>query len=247
MMAKIFSYPKSVFGGLLCIPWTIFWSSAAVVFIPFLENRNWLGNGVTYFWSKGLLFLLNVKLEIEGTENISKESGIFIFNHSSHFDIPIILAVLEWKTARFGSKAELFDIPIFGQGMKALGVLKIHRSHRDKVIKLYKKSLKNLSKGFSYVLAPEGTRQEAVELGKFAKFKSGPFVMAIVGQCPLFPIVISGADQVMPKGTIFPAWGIWRPVVRVKILPAISTVSETLDNRTEFISKVQKTMEEAQG
>ncbi len=241
MLLRILSYPKSIIGGLSCIIWTLLWSIFTIVSTPFLEKHRELGNFITYYWSRGLLFFLNVKVKVIGRENLTDENGIYIFNHSSHFDIPVVFVALKGRTARFGAKTELFKIPFFGRAMKNLGVLEIHRGQRDRVIQLYKESLKNLDKGMNYILAPEGTRQSN---GKLGKFKSGPFIMAIAGQCPLKPLAITGTRQIMPKHSIFPSWGIWRSDVVVKILPPISGRSYNLESRDQLSEVARRSLQE---
>ncbi|MCB0390468.1 MAG: 1-acyl-sn-glycerol-3-phosphate acyltransferase [Bdellovibrionales bacterium] len=200
------------------------------------------GDFIQRNWACGLLWPLNIQIEVKGVENLSKENGIIVFNHASHFDIPILFRALRKKTIRFGAKAELFKIPVFGSAMRGIGALEIHRGQRERVIKLYERSLKNLAKGYNYVLAPEGTRQASGELGDF---KMGPFIMALAGNCPVFPVVIVGAYNIMPKHSTFPMWGVWSMKVKVKILPAISTVGMSMDQRQLLRDKVREQMAKA--
>ena len=123
--------------------------------------------------------------------------------------------------------------------MSRIGALKIHRAQRDKVLELYKNSLKNLDIGLNYILAPEGTRQESGELGEF---KMGPFIMAISGQCPIYPVVIKGAYKIMPKHSIFPSWGLWSSRVEVHVLPPILTKGKSLEDKIAIKEEVRKKM-----
>ena len=243
-MLKILSYPRSVISGIFVLLWTFFWSLITIIGALFFRGRLWWGDFVTRTWATGMLIPFSIKVEVEGEENLSSENGIFVFNHSSHFDIPILLVALRKKTIRFGAKAELFKIPFFGSAMTSVGALKIHRGQRDRVIKLYKKSLKNLTKGYNYILAPEGTRQSSEGLGDF---KTGPFLMAISGQCPIFPVVIDGAHKIMPKHSTFPCWGIWSSRVKVKILAPVATKGLEIEQRTDLRDKVREEMASALG
>lgn len=237
ILFKLLSYPKSILGILLGILWTLIWSLFAIVTCRFCQGKYSLGNFITYWWAQGLLIFFNIKVDVEGRENLQASDGIFLFNHCSHFDIPIIFTALKGKTARFGAKTELFKIPFFGGAMRAMHVLEIHRGERERVLKLYQTSLKNVEKGMNYILAPEGTRQPTGLLGKF---KSGPFIMAIAGQVPVKPLVISGAQELMPKGSRLPAWGIWRPRVKIRVLPAVSTKGYTLDQRQQLMASTRE-------
>lgn len=239
MILKYLSYPRSVISGVLVLMWTFLWSVLTLLGVFIFNGAIWWGDFICRNWAYGLLYLFSIRLEMEGLENISDKNGIFVFNHSSHFDIPIIYVALKSKTVRFGAKAELFKIPFFGVAMKSIGVLEIHRSKREKVIDLYKESLKNLEQGYNYILAPEGTRQSSGELGEF---KMGPFVMAISGQCPITPVVLIGAQKIMPKHSLFPSWGHWWNPVKVKILPPIETSHWTMENRQDLRDKVREQM-----
>src|SRR5262249_17246747 len=54
-------------------------------------------------------------------------------------------------------------------------------------------------RGVSVALFPEGTRSETGELGAF---KHGAFRLAITHQKPIVPIVLSGASDLLPKGSV---------------------------------------------
>ena len=240
-LLKALSYPRSILLGVVALLWTLFWSALTVIGALFFKGK-WWGDFITRTWARGLLAFFNIKLSVRGRENLVAEGCLFTFNHTSHFDIPIAICALKDRTIRFGAKAELFKIPFFGAAIKSIGVLEIHRSKRDQVLELYKKSLVNLSKGYNYILAPEGTRQFT---GKLGTFKSGPFIMAVSGQCPVVPVVIHGAYKIMPKQTVVPAWGIWAPEVVVEILPAVESQGMTLDQRPELQEKVRRAMDKA--
>lgn len=242
MIMSILSYPKSLIACLITAIWTILWSVISVVTLFVFRNNQQKGNFITYYWSAGILFFFNIKVHVSGRENLKSENGIFVFNHSSHFDIPILFIALRGYTARFGAKAELFKIPFFGSAMRSLGVLEIHRGQRDRVIELYRQSLKNVKTGMNYILAPEGTRQTSENLGDF---KSGPFVMAIAGECPVRPILLRGAQKIMPKHSLFPSWGVWCSEVHAQILPAIKTSGLKQEDKNQLVIEVRESMQKA--
>lgn len=206
----------------------------AIVLCLITSDRKIHDKLVFKVWSGLMLFALNVKLEVEGEENLSDEGSILLFNHSSLFDIPVIVNAVN-KTFRFGSKTELFKIPFFGRAMKSLEVLRIHRGDRAKVLKLYSESIPKLKDGLSFILAPEGSRHRGETLNTF---KSGPFIFAIEAQAPVLPILLIGVGDILPKKKLFPMWGLWSHKVKVKILPPISTSGLTQDDRKELQDKV---------
>ena len=193
-----------------------------------------------WFWARPILFFYNVKVVVTGEENRPKSGCLYLFNHSSHFDILVLASCLP-QPARFGAKIELFKIPLFGRAMLALGVLPITRSERDKVLQLYEDSIKRVHAGESFILAAEGTRQPNPGVG--SKFKGGPFIFAVSGQFPIVPVVIRGAAECLPKGDLLACTRHFRHDVTIKILPAISTLGlKDKEDREELKNQVQKIM-----
>ena len=103
----------------------------------------------------------------------------------------------------------------------ATGILPIARSKRREVLEIYRKSVERVRQGETFALAPEGTRQED---GKtLGAFKRGPFLFSLAGEIPIQPIVITGADDILPKGDLLPALGRWSWNIHLTVLPEIST------------------------
>lgn len=154
---------------------------------------------VRWFWGKVILFLVGVKLEVRGKENLPPDGQgyLYLFNHTSYMDIIAMVTGLP-VIPKFGAKIELYSIPFFGPALRALGNLPIARDNRDEVLRLYKETEKRAQKGECFALAPEGTRQTGGELGRF---KKGPFIFALGAGIPVVPLVIVGAEQVQPKGS----------------------------------------------
>ena len=73
--------------------------------IPSIEK--WL----PVFFHKMLLWLLSIKVEVVGETDQSKKSNLFISNHLSYLDIPILGSKFPM---RFVAKSEVESWPIFG-------------------------------------------------------------------------------------------------------------------------------------
>lgn len=171
------------------------------------------------FWAKPLLVLLNIDLKIKGRENLPlrSKSVLYLFNHSSVMDIPLLLLVT--PHVYFGAKASLFRIPIFGWAMKLYGALKIYRMKGKETVTMYKEEAsKRAILGDSFALAPEGGRKSTAN--SLAKFKVGPFLLAFFAQIPVVPVIIIGAQHVLPKSTLFFCWGRWKSTLEIHILPS---------------------------
>ena len=214
-------------------------SCLLVILAPFFKSRKF-EDKVMIIWAKIMLALVNTKVHVTGRENIPKEGCIYLFNHTSHFDIPLAVVALQ-TTVRFGAKIELYKIPIFGRSLKVVGMLPIVRSNREKVLRIYKRSVeKVLNENMSYILAPEGTRQK--DASRLGRFKQGPFIFALAGKIPLVPVVIEDAELIMPKENLLPGSSQWRYNISVKILPKIETKDYTNENIKELIDKTREIM-----
>lgn len=229
---------RSVLATIVLILATIVFGILVIIGAGVFKSRKMADLAITS-WARTILWAFNIKVEVRGLENVPAEGCLFLFNHSSHFDIPVIQAVLP-KSARFGAKIELFKIPIFGLAMKAAGALPIVRADPSQVFKLYDESIARVHAGESFTLAAEGTRQPVPGVGP--KFKAGPFVFALNGQFPLVPVVIRGAAECLPKGELLGCSRAWRHKVQVQVLPAVLTKGLNLEDRPQLQEKVRSSM-----
>lgn len=190
------------------------------------RSRKFIDYIIQRVWSRWPLWLSGVTVDVRGLENVPREGdgrkagGVVVFNHQSYADIFALYGYFP-DSVRFGAKIELFKIPVFGSAMRAAGVLPIDRKNRDKVLKIYEAAVPRLQAGEYLALAPEGTRQKEKKLGKF---KTGPFIFAIQSQMPLYPVVLEGAIDVMPRSSIMFNPYSWRRKIVMQILPPVSTI-----------------------
>jgi 1-acyl-sn-glycerol-3-phosphate acyltransferase len=239
---RILAFIRAVIFGPLMGIYTLFQSAAVVLHVFFAKDPIKTGDWYIITWAKVICFVYRIKLTVQGLENIPKTGCIFLFNHTSNFDIPIAHAAIP-KSFRFGAKIELYSIPIFGQMMQKIGALPIARGERSKVLALYKKSVPRLHQGESFMLAAEGTRTLTAQIGN--KFKTGPFIFAVAAQVPIVPVVFKGIFDFYNKKDLFPALWTWTNPVAVKILPPIATFGYSEDNIPELVAKAQTAMTKA--
>ena len=160
------------------------------------------------------LALAGIHLEIQGEENAwAARPAIFVFNHQSQLDVPIVAAVLKEDFTGVAKKS-LEANPIFGPIGKLGGVAFIDRTDPAAARAALQPVVDNLRAGISIAVAPEGTR--SLDLGPF---KKGPFHMAIQGGVPMVPIVIRNAGQIMAPHSYVVNPG----TVQVVVLPPIDT------------------------
>lgn len=189
-------------------------------------------------WGRWSCFFFGIKVECRGLENIPKEGCLFLFNHASLYDIPIMYGWLK-KDFRFGAKAELFKVPFFGGALRATGMLPIHRAKRGEVLKLYQESVERIDRGESFALAPEGTRQLQAAIGEF---KRGPFIFAVQAQAPLVPVVLSGTLEIIDKDGWLINRGRWNRKVCLEVLPPVSTKGCDQEQITQLQEVVREAM-----
>ncbi len=148
-------------------------------------------------WSKLLLKIVGIKVEIYGLENLEKnKSYIYAVNHSSLFDIPILLSGLN-DNARIMYKEELEKIPIFGYGLKKSPFISIERSDARNAMTAVENAAKSIREGDSVIIFPEGTRSPDGTLGVF---KRGAFLLASKSGKTIVPVTLVGSSEILAKG-----------------------------------------------
>ncbi|MGZ3772174.1 MAG: lysophospholipid acyltransferase family protein [Pseudobdellovibrionaceae bacterium] len=239
MFLKLLSYPRSIVAVFIFVIHTMLCALAYIIVDITLGSRA-IEDRLVTFWTRNACRMYGVNVVVKGVENIPSGGCLYVFNHTSFFDIFAMFSSGALGSFRFGAKIELFSIPIFGAAMKRSGNLPIARSHREEVFKVYKAAEARIKAGERFALAPEGTRQEVERLGSF---KAGPFIFAINAKAPIVPVVVKGASSILPKGHIVPNWGVWSRTITLEILPAIQTENYTIEQRPALQEQVHKIME----
>jgi 1-acyl-sn-glycerol-3-phosphate acyltransferase len=156
-----------------------------------------------------------VKIEMSGLENIpAGRSCIFMSNHVSNLDPPVVLPLLPGRSSVL-LKKELMNIPILGKAMRLAKFVPVSRGHRrDAAQASVEAAADALRSGLHILVYPEGTRSLD---GRLSTFKKGPFFLAKETQAPIVPIALSGTQTMMRKGSN----AIKPGLARIRILPAI--------------------------
>ena len=123
------------------------------------ERTRWFGRRVVE--------VLDVKLEVSGAENVPPRAVVYMSNHQSHLDIPMLYATLPSPTIRMLGKTELFRIPLWGRGLRAAEFVEVDRSNHGSAVKSIEQAARLLRDGVSIYLAPEGTRWVPCRRGFF--------------------------------------------------------------------------------
>ena len=190
----------------------------------------------THFWGHAAMWLLGIRLEILNPSTISDQSArVVIVNHQSALDMAWGAAIC--PPAPFGiGKREIIYVPIFNVIWWALGFVRIDRSNHTQALKALQGMTQTLIQGRrSLIIAPEGTRTPD---GSILPFKKGAFLMARQAGVPICPVVVAGAFELLPKGSILPRKGL----IRLRFLPPVSTQGLTKEGESALIEQVRDEM-----
>ena len=121
---------------------------------------------------------------------------VYMPNHQSFTDMVQVLYLLPRANGTL-IKKEAFRVPVLGWALHAAGFTPVDRSNPKAARASLEVAVTAMTKGRSYVIAPEGTRSRTGELGPF---KSGGFRLAARAGVPVVPITVTGAREILPKG-----------------------------------------------
>src|SRR5947207_12239666 len=200
------------------------------------DKPNGLFENAPRWWSTLVLWALGVKVRVHGWDNVQSGPHILASNLISWFDVPALAKIL--PRYKFVAKAELFKVPIFGRGMRAVGMIEIQRDNRKAAFGAYEMAAEKIRSGSSVVVFPEGTRGHAYPL---RPFKKGPFVLAIAAGVPIVPVIVHGTIEIMPKGSFWAHPG----TIDVHLLEPVSTIGVDYDHREALMQTVRTRMADA--
>lgn len=215
-----------------------FWFTSIALLAPLLivlvlitKNENFIYSPVRLFIRAGLA-MVGVRVEVSGVERLDpNQTYIFTPNHQSLIEVPLFVTYLGRNPAYLGKK-EVFKYPVFGYGIRLIGMVPVDRSNSPAAVESAKLATENLRRGKSYVVYPEGTRSRD---GHLLPFKKGAFMMAIDAGVPIVPVTVSGATKIMPKAKVkvFPS------TVRLTIHEPISTAGYSKENVVELMERTR--------
>ena len=161
-------------------------------------ERDACAHAIARDWSRKGLASNGSVIKVSGIENVPKTGGVlFIANHQSNFDIPILIGHVP-RDKGFIAKLELLKVPAFSRWMKNLGCVFIDRGDARQSLTALNQAAESLKRGHTLVVFPEGTRSVN---GTVGEFKPGSLKLAIKAKVPIVPVTIRGSMNIMPKGS----------------------------------------------
>ncbi len=199
---SLFSYLFSIYGFLVFIILMFLLFPFVVLASFFGKVRG--GNMVYYicrFWANACLLLWGIRHQNRfESPHDPAHPCIFLFNHISYMDIPILMSSFRYQHIRVLGKAEMAKVPVFGFIYKN-AVVTVDRSdaaHRAQSVNTLKAVLK---KNISIVIAPEGTFNMSNKPLK--DFYDGAFRIAIETNTPIKPVLFLDAYDRLRYESIF--------------------------------------------
>jgi len=178
--------------------WSVIWrliifASISMTGVFFFSTRP--SRWAMYKWCSGCVKGLRIRLAITEHKSLSEmPQCVYIANHSSALDIPIIGSTLTCDY-RWLAKSALFKSPFLGWHLALSGHIPVHRGKkREKNRDLDNRIGKVVKDGASLLFFPEGTRSKT---GHLMPFKLGAFKSAIREGLPITPLYLIGAAQLM--------------------------------------------------
>jgi 1-acyl-sn-glycerol-3-phosphate acyltransferase len=159
---------------------------SSYLFWPRLDEKGW--HEVTLNWSRQLLAILGIKLEVEG--HARPGAKLVVSNHVSWLDIVAINATVP---SRFVSKAEVRHWPLIGRVVTAAGTLYLVRERRRDAMRVLGVMAKSMREGHTVAVFPEGTTGSGHGL---LHFHGNLLQAAIDAEVPVQPVVLRYSDPV---------------------------------------------------
>ena len=193
-------------------------------------DPDWVVTGPIRWWARVELWLLGLRLEVEGVENLptgpfilmsNHQSVLDVFTYASYFDRPIFYVL----------KKEFGRIPLLGWFLRQTDQIFLDRKDREKAILSLRRGVEKLHDGKMTVIFPEGTRTAPGTLGAF---KKGPFHLALQARVPVVPVTTLNSGLLLPTRSL----KFRRGTIRLVVSPPIDTTAwaeETLDEHVEAV------------
>lgn len=219
----------------LCV--LLFLSLANILVLPFLILWSLIVGNPDFMYGMAMKALAmanrlgGIRVSVEGAENIPAGAAIFVANHASNVDPPLLAWAIPRRIAILVKK-ELFRLPIFATSMRVASFIPVDRGSKE-AIQSIDAAVKVLQSGVSLLIFPEGTRSPD---GRLRRFRKGAFTIAVRSGVPIVPTSMAGTQKIMRKGE-----RLLRPgAVTVRFGPPIDPSRYEMNERLELVSVVEK-------
>ena len=174
---------------------TVVATAFTLVGVPFFGAHFW-GYWPAHLWSRFICFILLLPVKVEGRGKICRHTSyVFVANHQSVFDIPLVYGYLN-RDFKWMMKKSLRRLPLIGRACEVSGHVFVDRSGPSKVYETITKAKAVLHDVVSLFVFPEGARTFTGHMGYF---KRGAFQMADDLGLAVVPVTIDGPFHILPR------------------------------------------------
>lgn len=160
----------------------------------FPSISRWIGKFIGGLAGTLFFFLSRANVSVTGLEHVRpyrKEAVLFVGNHKSYIDIPLLARYIPFPVA-FVAKHVLKKVPFISQVMILLDCLFLDRQNVRQAMEIIKTGIAKLKRGESVLIFPEGTRSKDDII---LPFKQGSLKLAEKAQVPIIPFALKGTEE----------------------------------------------------
>lgn len=150
-------------------------------YLVLLVHKGRFAHLLPNLWYKGICIIFNICIKTHGSRY--KDQAIFMSNHLSYLDIPLIGSKIK---ASFVAKSEVETWPVFGFLAKLQRTAFIVRKP-DAIRKAKNELQERLESGESLIIFPEGTSTDGLEV---KPLKSSLFELSMSSNVAVQPVTI---------------------------------------------------------
>lgn len=224
---------RSLFFNLAFLSWSAF---CFILFLPsLLLPRPYVVQSAR-IWSKGNLWLcktiLNLRLNLVGHETLPKTPVIIASKHQSAWETVVFFAFLPAPTIIL--KKELLWVPLFGQYIQRMGMIRVARSKgksTEGLRNFLTDAARAVKAGHQILIFPEGTRSQP---GHAGTYHSGVGSLYANLKIPVIPVA-HNAGVFWPRREFLKKSGVLTLAFLEPIQPGLS--------RQEFMRRLEETIE----
>jgi 1-acyl-sn-glycerol-3-phosphate acyltransferase len=183
------------------------------------------------------LRIAGVRRRAEGVENIPPGVCLFVSNHVSNVDPPVVVGCIPGRVALL-AKREVFRLPFLGTAMRLGRFIPVKREDPSAARASVRLARKYMKEGISYLIFAEGTRSRD---GRLGEFKRGSFLLAIEAGAPVVPVSVIGTQHLLPRGAFLIRPGI----ARVVFHPPVDVTQFSAATRKDLADRVRSAIASA--
>jgi lysophosphatidate acyltransferase len=208
--------------------------AATMTVAGYRYDVNWVIARMFYTFAGAVM---DIHVEVEGEEHLGTKPAVLLSNHQSMLDILFIGRMMPKRTSILAKKSLQYT-PL-GPFMIMSGAVFIDRGNNARAVRSLEAAGELMKdRKISLWMYPEGTRHLSPE-PQLLSFKKGAFHLAVQSSIPIIPIVTENYWKIYRQG--FFGTG----VVKIRVLPPISTDSLTVTDVPELTTRVRNQMLDA--